>query len=120
VTRPFVGQHERVRYLPESRIEADAEALLDEWKAKGWARSVPVPLDDIVEFHLELGLIVEDLGTPDVLGLILFGDRTIKVNSTLDPKINPRKLGRYNFTEVSKVSPGPPVLPDGGSLGYRL
>ena len=51
-----------VPYLPEKRIERDATALLAEFEQ---ARSVPigppVPIEDIVEKHLKLGLEFDDM-----------------------------------------------------------
>ena len=66
-----------------------------------------MPVDDILEIHLELGFCVADLqtelGHPDVLGGIWFGDRMIKVDQSLDPKITPKLLGRYRFTLAHEV-----------------
>lgn len=51
-----------VSYMPESRIETDAEALLDEFaEASGAPVTAPVPIDDIVEKHLKLGIEFDDL-----------------------------------------------------------
>lgn len=93
----------RVPFLPEKRIEDQAQLLLDEWaEAHEATTEPPVPVDDILELHLELGFCLADLqaelGHPDVLGGIWFGDRMIKVDQSLDPSIQPRLLGRYRFT----------------------
>lgn len=98
----------RVPFLPEKRIEDQAQLLLDEWaEAHEAITEPPVPMDDILELHLELGFCLADLqaelGHPDVLGGIWFGDRMIKVDQSLDPSIQPRLLGRYRFTLAHEV-----------------
>jgi hypothetical protein len=51
-----------VSYMPESRIETDAEALLGEFaEATSMALTAPVPIDDIVEKYLKLGIEFDDL-----------------------------------------------------------
>jgi len=99
----------RVPFLPEKRIEDQAQLLLDEWaEAHGAIAEPPVPVEDILELHLELGFCLADLqtelGHPDVLGGIWFGDRMIKVDRSLDPSITPRLLGRYRFTITHEVA----------------
>ena len=98
----------RVPFLPEKRIEDQAQLLLNEWSENHAAISEPpVPIEDILELHLELAFIVADLrtelGHPDVLGGIWFGDRMIKVDKSLDPSITPKLLGRYRFTISHEV-----------------
>jgi len=98
----------RVPFLPEKRIEDQAQLLLDEWaEAHGEVTEPPVPIDDILELYLELDFCLADLqvelGHPDVLGGIWFGDRMIKVDKSLDPSIQPRLLGRYRFTLAHEV-----------------
>jgi hypothetical protein len=98
----------KIPFLHAKRIEDQAQLLLDEW-AQSHSAIVepPVPIDDILEFHLELAFIVADLqtelGHPDVLGGIWFGDRMIKVDQSLDPSIQPKLLGRYRFTLAHEV-----------------
>jgi len=98
----------KVPFLPEKRIEDQAELLLAEWAESHLAVSEPpVPIEDILELHLELAFIVADLQTElghrDVLGGIWFGDRMIKVDQSLDPSIAPKLLGRYRFTLAHEV-----------------
>lgn len=66
-----------------------------------------MPIEDILELHLELEFVITDLqgelGHPDVLGGIWFGDRMIKVDQSLDPTVTPRMLGRYRFTLAHEV-----------------
>jgi hypothetical protein len=102
-----------VPYLAEEAIERDAEALLAEFAR---ARSVVVgpliPIEDIIEKHLKLGIEFDDthrlfgiprrglnIGEgPDILGAIFFDERRIVVDESLDPEENPNKEGRYRFT----------------------
>lgn len=98
----------RVPFLPEKRIEAEAQLLLDEWaETRAAICEPPVPIEDILELHLELACCVADLqtelGHPDVLGGIWFGDRMIKVDQSLDPLVWPKLLGRYRFTLAHEV-----------------
>ena len=98
----------RVPFLPEKRIEDQTQLLLDEWAENHPAISEPpVPVEDILELHLELQFCVADLqtelGYPDVPGGIWFGDRMIKVDQSLDPLMTPKLLGRYRFTVAHEV-----------------
>jgi len=98
----------KVPFLPPKRIEDEAQLLLDEWaESHSAVIEPPVPLDDILEFHLGLAFYMADLqtdlGHPDVLGGIWFGDKTIKVDKSLDPSIQPKLLGRYRFTLAHEV-----------------
>lgn len=66
-----------------------------------------MPIEDILELHLELAFSITDLkqelGHPDVLGGIWFGDRMIKVDKSLDPSATPKLLGRYRFTLAHEI-----------------
>ena len=101
----------KVPYLPEEQIERDAEALLAEYaQARGVVIEPPIPIEDIVEKHLKLGIEFDDmhrlLGVPrsglgldpDILGAIWFDERRIVIDESLDPEENPSKEGRYRFT----------------------
>ena len=92
-----------VPFLQEKEIEADAMLLLEEYaQARSWQMSAPVPVEDIIELHLQLAFAIEDLQSllrvPDVLGAIWFSEKEIRVDVRLDPTNNPRMLGRYRFT----------------------
>ena len=105
--RASLRQH-KVPYLTDQVIEEHAELLLGEWaQTRGPLEQPPVPIEAILEFHLELNFAVDDLqtalGHPDVLGGIWFGDRLIKVDRSLDPSTDPRMLGRYRFTLAHEV-----------------
>ncbi len=59
-----------VPYLREAVIERDATALLAEYAAaQGCALTLPIPIEDIVEKHLKLGVEFDDahrrFGVPD-------------------------------------------------------
>ena len=100
----------RVAYLSEEAIERDAELLLAGFAARrGVVIKAPVPIDDIVEKFLKLGIEFDDLhrhfdvprrsgDTPDILGAILLDERKILIDESLDPDRNPASEGRYRFT----------------------
>jgi hypothetical protein len=105
--RASTGARHRVPFLTERAIEEHADLLLAEWTAKGHKVAVPVPLDDLVELHLQLTYEVEDLrarfSTGDVLGAIWFNENVIRIDSSLDPHDNPAMLGRFNFTLAHEI-----------------
>lgn len=105
--RVAIRKH-KVPYLHEKQIEEHAQLLLDEWAVNhSSVDEPPVPIEDMLELHLGLGFAIADLqgelGHPDVLGGIWFGDRLIKVDQSLDPDIMPRMLGRYHFTLAHEI-----------------
>jgi hypothetical protein len=99
-----------VPYLSEDEIERDATALLAEYAQKrGLVIAPPIPIDDIVEKHLKLGVEFDDThrlfgvprdpeGDADILGAIFFDERRIVIDEILDPEENSFKEGRYRFT----------------------
>jgi len=106
--RRIANRKYKVPFLPEKRIEDQAQLLLDEWaEAHAPIAEPPVPIEEILELHLGLDFCLADLrtelGHPDVLGGIWFGDRLIKVDQSLDPSIQPKLLGRYRFTLAHEV-----------------
>jgi len=99
-----------VPYLSEEQIERDTAMLLAEYAC---ARSVviepPIPIEDIVEKHLKLGIEFDDThhlfgvprdpeGDADILGAIFFDERRIVIDESLDPEEHSFKEGRYRFT----------------------
>ena len=101
----------KVPYLREEQIERDAAALLAEYaQARSVVIAPPIPIEDIVEKHLKLGIEFDDMHRlfgvprsglgldPDILGAIWFDDRRIVIDESLDPEENPSKEGRYRFT----------------------
>jgi hypothetical protein len=100
-----------VPYLSDEVIERDAAALLAEYaRARGVTVRPPIPIEDIVEKHLKVGVEFDDthrlfgvprsgLGLePDILGAMFFDDARIVIDESLDPEENPAKEGRYRFT----------------------
>jgi hypothetical protein len=100
-----------VPYLADEAIERDAAALLAEYaQARCIAIIPPIPIEDIVEKHLKLGIEFDDthrlfgvprsdLGLePDILGAMFFDEGRIVIDESLDPEENPAKEGRYRFT----------------------
>jgi hypothetical protein len=101
----------KVPYLDEQQIERDAAALLAEYQqARGVVITRQVPIEDIVEKHLKLGIEFDDmhrlLNHPrsglgrdsDILGAMFFDERRIVIDESLDPDENPSMEGRYRFT----------------------
>jgi hypothetical protein len=100
-----------VPYVSEEQIERDAAMLLAEYARKRGADiEPPIPIEDIVEKHLKLGVKFDDthrlfgvpgsgLGfDPDILGAMFFDEGRIVIDESLDPEENPSKEGRYRFT----------------------
>lgn len=100
--RSFGPRHE-VPYLHEKQIEAEAELLLAEYGER-FEPIVhpPVPIDDMIELHLHLALEFKDMKSlfpfADVHGAIWFGLAKIGIDQSLDPLVNPARVGRYHFT----------------------
>jgi len=101
----------RIPYLREESIEGDAESLLSEYeREKGVRVELPIPIDDIVEKYLRLGIEFDDThkrfglpraeeySDPDILGAIYFDERRIVIDESLDPEERPAFEGRYRFT----------------------
>jgi Zn-dependent peptidase ImmA (M78 family) len=101
----------KVPFLREDEIERDAKALLTDFE-RAWSMRIaaPVPIEDIIEKHLKLGVEFDDMHRlfgvprskaslePDILGAIYFDERRIVIDEALDPEENPSKEGRYRFT----------------------
>jgi hypothetical protein len=98
-----------VPFLADEMIESDAALLLTEYAhARGIVIVPPIPIEDIVEKHLKLGIEFDDAHKlfgvprsglePDILAAIFFDDRRIVIDESLDPEENPAKEGRYRFT----------------------
>jgi Zn-dependent peptidase ImmA (M78 family) len=99
----------KVPYLSEKQIEHDAATLLAEYaRARGVAILPPIPIEDIIEKHLKLGIEFDDTHRlfglprsghdPDILGAMFFDERRIVLDESLDPEENPAKEGRYRYT----------------------
>jgi hypothetical protein len=97
-----------VPFLPEVRIERDADALIAEYAhGHGVVVAAPVPVEDILELHIGLTFAIEDLaalfGTQGVLGAIWFNEKLVRIDTGLDPSANPARLGRYRFTLAHEI-----------------
>jgi len=107
MSRRIGARKERVPYLTDRAIEEHADLLLAEWEAREGGIEIPVPLDDLVEMHLGIRYVIDDLrdelSIPDVLGAIWFSTGKIVVDSSLDPHVNPSMLGRFNFTLAHEI-----------------
>lgn len=87
-----------VPFIPEHRISNEALRLLAEWSAEtGTAITPPIPIDEIIECHLGLSLVVEDLQSlfddEDVLGATWIDDKKVGIDVSLQDK-----EGRFSFT----------------------
>jgi len=98
-----------VPYLSEEQIERDAAALLAEYaQARGVTIAPPIPIEDLVEKHLKLGIEFDDTHRlfgvprsgldPDILGAMFFDEGRIVIDESLDPEANPAKESRYFYT----------------------
>ncbi|QQS09028.1 MAG: ImmA/IrrE family metallo-endopeptidase [Phycisphaerales bacterium] len=99
---------ERVPWLSDGSIEAEAETLFGLWqKEHGEVSEPPVPVDEMIELQLKLRYEMDDLqkrfGHADVLGAIWFKEQLIRVDRSLDPVEHPRMLGRYRFTLAHEI-----------------
>ena len=103
MARRSVARSSQVPFLHEKQIEREADALLGEYGERfETIIEPPVPIDEIIEIHLQLTFDVADLqqvfDAGDVHGAIWINEGRIAVDKSLDPTANPRKLGRYRFT----------------------
>jgi len=92
-----------VPYLSKHAIEQEATVLLAEYSERFKpVVEPPVPVDEIIELHLELTFELKDLQElfryGDVHGATWISEGRIAVDQSLDPHENPRKLGRFRFT----------------------
>lgn len=91
-----------IPHLSKGVVEAEAAQLLREFELQfGRVEQPPIPLEQIAESHLKLDCYFDDLGReygPDVLGALAVEERTILIDTTLDPAAYPQLEGRYHFT----------------------
>lgn len=129
----------KVPHMTPEAIERNAAALLAEYaQAKGVVIAPPIPIEDIIEKHLKLGIEFDDTHSlfgiprsgsePDILGAMFFDERRIVIDESLDPEESPETEGRYRFTLAHEggghwrlhhrhfaTKPGGPAL-TGGSI----
>lgn len=92
-----------VPYLTKEQIQREAALLLAEHvQRSGTPITLPIPVEEILEFHLKLTFEIADMrslfGVADVLGALWINEKIVRVDASLDPSKNPIKLGRYRFT----------------------
>lgn len=97
-----------VPYLSKRAIEQDAAVLLAEYGERfDPAVGPPIPVDEIIEVHLQLMFEMRDLrqlfGLGDVHGATWINEGRVAVDVSLDPHDNPRKLGRFRFTAAHET-----------------
>jgi len=98
-----------VPYRSEDSIERDSAALLGEYEhARDLTLKPPIPIEDILEKHLNLSIDFDDMyerqniprptnGERDILGSI-DPKGSIFIDESLEPEENPAQEGRYRFT----------------------
>lgn len=106
----------KVAYVSDEAIENDAQALLADYARKrGTPIEAPIPIEDIIEKYLKIGIEFDDTHRlfgvprsgfgfdPDILGAIFFDQKRIVIDESLDPDTNPAKEGRYRYTAAHEV-----------------
>jgi hypothetical protein len=93
----------KVPYLTLEKIEDAADSLLSAYGRRfGWSGEPPVPVEEIVECHLELDFGFENFAASQehagTLGALWVAERRIRIDESLDPTVYPAKEGRYRFT----------------------
>ncbi len=95
--------------LSKGDIEGAADKLLAEYqRASGTNLTLPIPVEDLLERHLELTLDFDDLHArlgvpmmgdePEVLGALWVNSREVFIDQSLDPEEHPYREGRYRFS----------------------
>lgn len=93
-----------VPFLTKDHIEAESDALLFSYGQKvGTITRPPIPVDEILNTHLKVGLDFDDLPKllgveADVFGATWLERRQVIIDQSLDPTDHPERIGRYNFT----------------------
>lgn len=95
-------------FIPLPRIERAACKLLMDYGQKfGRIAEPPVPVEEIVECHLDLAFEFDDLstrfGSDDVLGASYLDLRSVVIDTSLDPEEHPQHEGRYRFTVAHEI-----------------
>ena len=99
----------RVPYLTEDVIEREASVLLAQFSsATNVPLALPIPVEQILESQLRLSLDLDDLheklgvpvvgGTRDILGALWVDDRSVFIDTSLDPDEYPAREGRFRYT----------------------
>lgn len=98
----------KVSYLRKEDIELASLSTLDAYERQfGKVVAPPIPVEEILECHLELDFGFEDLrrsqSAPDVLGAVWMHERKVRIDESLDPTMFAAKEGRYRFTVGHEV-----------------
>jgi hypothetical protein len=97
-----------VKYIHDSQLETAAFKLLAEYGLKyGEIKKPPIPVEEIIESHLQLDYGFDDLSkllnTQDVLGATWIKLKKICIDQSLDPSVDSGVLGRYRFTAAHEI-----------------
>jgi Zn-dependent peptidase ImmA (M78 family) len=92
-----------IKYLTADAIEERALKLLRSYfKQADRPIEAPIPVEEILEFHLGFSLDFENLhsmlGKADVLGATWLEQQAVYIDESLDPVEHPNMAGRYKFT----------------------
>lgn len=103
MARRSVSMRNEVPYRTKEQLQDEAALLLAEYAEHFKpVKAPPVPVEDILEVHLKLLFEIDNLkqrfGLGDVLGGLWINEKTVRVDTSLDPSANPKMLGRYRFT----------------------
>lgn len=98
----------RRAFIPDGKIEKAAEKLLEEYgREAGPVLLPPVPVEEILENHLHYNLDFDDLGkilgAEGALGATWPEERSVYVDSSLDPARKPGAEGILRFTVAHEV-----------------
>lgn len=103
MARRVASSKSEVPYRTKEQLQDEAALLLAEYGEHFKpVQAPPVPVEDILECHLKLIFEIDDLkkrfSLGDVLGGLWINEKTVRVDTSLDPAVNPKMLGRYRFT----------------------
>ena len=96
-------------YIRTEEIESATIGLLADYGRKYKpVLAPPVPVEEVLEGHLELTLDFDDLPRrlrrPDALGATWLQMRQVVIDQSLDPTGSPAKEGRYRFTLAHEIA----------------
>jgi len=108
-----------VPFLTERQIEDEATVLLAEYgRDHGDVTAPPIPIDEIIEIHLQLTFELKDLaklfGHGDVHGALWVNKKLVGVDQSLDPTVRPSMLGPFSFHAGARdraLALAPAILP---------
>jgi len=100
----------KVEYLKRVDIKSAALRLLTAYGKKfETVLAPPIPVDEILESHLELDLRFDNLprllAEPRALGATWVVQRRVRIDESLDPSVYPAMEGRYRFTPHVDTDP---------------